>query len=139
MSEFEPFPQEPAAPRQPPQQGVAQTVTPVQAAEPGGAPPGWEPPPRRKGRAGVFFLGAFSGCAVLFAGVFFLFFVVASARQDGGELSFATQKIAIVPIEGEILDARETVDLLRKYAANTTVKAIVMRINSPGGAIAPLD
>jgi protease-4 len=136
MSEFDLFPQEPAAPPPPPQQSVEQTVTPVRAAEAGGAPPGWEPP-RRKGRAGVFFLGAFTGCAVLFVGVFFLFFVVASTRQDTGELTFATQKIAIVPIEGEIVDARETVDLLRKYAANSTVKAIVMRINSPGGAIAP--
>jgi protease-4 len=63
--------------------------------------------------------------------------VVAASKQDTGEFSLSAQKIAIVPIDGEILDARETIDLLRRYARMTTVKAIVMRINSPGGAIAP--
>ncbi|HSP17839.1 MAG TPA: signal peptide peptidase SppA [Thermoanaerobaculia bacterium] len=90
-----------------------------------------------KSRAPIFFLGALSGCAIVFFGFFFLVFFVALSRQDSGELSLSTSKIAIIPIEGEILDARDTVDLLRKYSRNSTVKAIVMRINSPGGAIAP--
>lgn len=95
------------------------------------------PPPRAKSRAPVFFFGALSGCAVIFFGLFFIAFAVAVGRQDTDELSFSVQKIAVVPIEGEILDARDTVDLLRKYSGNSTVRAIVMRINSPGGAVAP--
>ncbi len=95
------------------------------------------PPPRRKSRAGLFFLGAFSGCAVLFV-LFFLFVaVIGAARSQSGELSFSSQKVAIIPIEGEILDARDTIDLLHKYNNNSTVKAIVIRLNTPGGAIAP--
>jgi protease IV len=95
------------------------------------------PPPPRKSRTGMFFLGALSGCLIVMAGVAFLFVLIAAYGTDSGELSLSTDKVAIVPIEGEILDARETLDLLHKYAKNATVKAIVVRINSPGGAIAP--
>jgi protease-4 len=63
--------------------------------------------------------------------------LVAVLSNDSGELAFATEKVAIVPIEGEIFEARETLDNLHRYANNHTVKAIVVRINSPGGAIAP--
>src|SRR5688572_23726536 len=95
------------------------------------------PPPPRKSRAGMFFAGALSGCLVVMAAFLLLFVLIAAYGGDSGELSFNTEKVAILPIEGEILDARETLDLLHKYSKNATVKAIVVRINSPGGAIAP--
>ncbi len=91
-----------------------------------------------KSRAPVFFLGAFSGCLVVLAGLVILAFVIAASKS--GETSgdvFSAQKVAIIPIDGEIVEARETMEALRRYADNGTVKAIVMRINSPGGAIAP--
>ncbi|HEY2829889.1 MAG TPA: signal peptide peptidase SppA [Thermoanaerobaculia bacterium] len=93
--------------------------------------------PRKKSRAGVFFVGAFSGCllALLVGGFLLAFF--AMSRTDEGEFSISGSKVAIVPIEGEIVDARDTVEALHRYADNSTVRAIVMRINSPGGAIAP--
>ena len=94
------------------------------------------PPPPRKSRAGSFFLGALTGCAVVFVGLGFLAIMIAGFSSDGGELSLG-DKVAVVPIEGEIVEARETVDALKKYAENDAVKAIVVRINSPGGAIAP--
>lgn len=93
------------------------------------------PPPRR--RTGVFLFGAFTGCAVLLFGLFLFGMMIAAFSGDTGELSLAGEKVAVIPIEGEILEARETVDLLKKYAGNESVKAIVIRINSPGGAIAP--
>ena len=82
-------------------------------------------------------LGTLSGCLLVFFGLFFLFVVIGVSGNDSGEFSFASDKVAIVPIEGEIVDAREALDLLDKYVANSSVKAIVIRINSPGGAIAP--
>jgi len=84
----------------------------------------------------MFFAGLLSGC-LLVAGAFVAFFIFAAVYSDSGELNFSTDKVAIVPVDGEILDARETIELLHKYARNATVKAIVVRINSPGGAIAP--
>jgi protease-4 len=102
---------------------------------PTAAPPA---PAPRKSRTPIFFLGAFSGCLVVVVlGLFIAIIVAASRDEDTSSTVFSTQKVAIVPIEGEIFEARETVEALHRYADNVTVKAIVMRINSPGGAIAP--
>jgi protease-4 len=92
--------------------------------------------PRRKSRVGAFFFGAFTGCLVVFAGIFFLIAMVAAIDTDSGAFSVG-EKVAVIPIEGEIFEARDTVDALRRYAEMASVKAMVIRINSPGGAIAP--
>ncbi|MGA2192934.1 MAG: signal peptide peptidase SppA [Nitrospirota bacterium] len=49
----------------------------------------------------------------------------------------SSDKVALVKIEGVILDADDTIDQLRKYSKNPSIKAIVLRINSPGGAVVP--
>ena len=119
----------------------AEPDVPRQAAQRPAEPPIWNPPPHappppRKSRAGMFFFGALSGCLLVVLAFFGLLILVA-AGADSSNISLAAEKVAVVPIEGEILDARETLDLLHKYADNSTVKAVVVRINSPGGAIAP--
>lgn len=93
--------------------------------------------PRRKSRMGPFLGGLVTGCLVVFGGVLFLIVLAAVLSPDSGELSLAHDKVAVIPIEGEIEDARATLDALKKYARNDSVRAIVIRINSPGGAIAP--
>ena len=124
MSEFDPTPQ-PDLQGAPPQPASAAPVEPAAGPVP------------RKSRAGIFFLGAFSGCLVVLAGMFFLMIAAFSiGRGNSGELSIG-QKVAVVPLEGEITDSREVIDAIHKYANNSMVKAIVIRINSPGGAIAP--
>lgn len=138
---------------------VEETATPQTEPSVSAAPPAPEPPPipryqpppppqaatpvipppasPRKSRVGTFFFGAFSGCALVVIALIALFVFIAVASNDEGEMTFGTDKVAIVPIEGEIVDARESLELLHKYANNATIKAIVVRINSPGGAIAP--
>src|SRR5690348_17209544 len=118
---------------------TAEPVAPQPQPQP--QPPIWNPAPPpaappRKSRAGMFFFGALSGCLVVVLGFFGLMILIA-AGADSSDISLSGEKVAVVPIEGEILDARETLDLLHKYARNRTVKAVVVRINSPGGAIAP--
>ncbi len=46
------------------------------------------------------------------------------------------ERIALVRIEGPILDSRSTVDELESYSHDPLVKAIVLRIDSPGGGVA---
>jgi protease-4 len=46
-------------------------------------------------------------------------------------------RIALIRIEGVILDAQETIGELKKYGENPSVKAIVLRIDSPGGGVVP--
>ena len=93
----------------------------------------------RKSRAGIFFFGAFSGCLVVVIGVLILGVMIASfAGNDATSRGDVFgDKVAIIPIEGEILGSRDAIDALHRYSRNSNVKAIIMRINSPGGAIAP--
>ncbi len=46
-------------------------------------------------------------------------------------------RVALIRIEGVILDARETVGDLKRFGDNASVKAIVLRIDSPGGGVVP--
>ncbi len=55
---------------------------------------------------------------------------------DGG-LDDGKEKIALVEISGQITDSREIVRQLSKYRRDDDIKAILLRINSPGGAVAP--
>ncbi len=45
--------------------------------------------------------------------------------------------VAVIDLEGLILDAREPIKQVKSFTDNSSVKAIVLRINSPGGAVAP--
>jgi protease-4 len=47
------------------------------------------------------------------------------------------QRVGLIRIEGPILDSRQAIDELKEYAKDSSVKAIVLRIDSPGGAVAP--
>lgn len=97
------------------------------------------PPPRPRSRAGAFFLGTVSGCLLVLAtGFFVVLAAVLGADSPSSDLSvLSARKVAVIPVEGEIFESRDTIDLLHKYADAATVRAIVIRINSPGGAIAP--
>ena len=46
-------------------------------------------------------------------------------------------RIALIRVEGVILDSQETVGELRRFSENPFVKAIVLRIDSPGGGVVP--
>jgi len=46
-------------------------------------------------------------------------------------------RVAVVEIEGIIVDGSSAVRELREHAENPAVKAVVLRVNSPGGVVAP--
>ena len=48
-----------------------------------------------------------------------------------------SDQIALVRVEGVILNADEPVEQLRTFAENPAIKAILIRIDSPGGAVVP--
>ena len=52
-------------------------------------------------------------------------------------VSFGGNKIALVRIEGPILDSEKAMEEIKKYSKDSSVKAILLRVNSPGGAVAP--
>ena len=51
--------------------------------------------------------------------------------------SLTVPTVAVLEVEGEIFDTRWAVSALRDYSRNDNVKSVVLRINSPGGAVAP--
>ncbi len=47
------------------------------------------------------------------------------------------EKVALVRVTGVILDSTDTIDELKEYSKDNSIKAIVIRVDSPGGAVAP--
>lgn len=65
-----------------------------------------------------------------------LFTILANAFLPELEL-YGEDRIALIRVEGVILDAQTTVGDLKKYGESPSVKAIVIRIDSPGGGVVP--
>jgi len=61
--------------------------------------------------------------------------LVALVWDDGG--IFSGQKIGLVYIEGPIFTSEAIVKELKEYEDDESIRAIILRINSPGGAVAP--
>ncbi len=61
--------------------------------------------------------------------------VLATLVLDSGW--FGGDKVALIRIEGVIMDSREAVEELRRYQESPGIKAIVLRIDSPGGGVVP--
>ena len=46
-------------------------------------------------------------------------------------------KVALVRIEGPILDSKNAVEEIKEHGKDNSIKAVILRIDSPGGAVAP--
>ncbi len=69
-------------------------------------------------------------------GVFLLSILFLS--RFGEEKTFALgDKIAVVDIKGMISSSRDIVEQIDKFKEDSDVKAIILRINSPGGGVGP--
>jgi protease-4 len=72
--------------------------------------------------------------ALLFIGSVF----IAKALLGSGERRFVEKPgIGLVEVKGMILDSRETVRQLRHFLKKDDIKAVVLRVDSPGGVVAP--
>ena len=77
------------------------------------------------------------GCAIV-ALVFVAFFVLIGIISRVDDWSLMTgDKVAVLPVTGLIADSESTIEQLRKFSKDDSVKAIVLRINSPGGGVGP--
>jgi protease IV len=61
---------------------------------------------------------------------------IGRGSQKKGAFSFG-DKIAIVEIKGVIAQSAEIIEEMRQYGEDETVKAIILRIDSPGGGVGP--
>jgi len=76
---------------------------------------------------------AFIGGAFLF-GAAVAFFTHTTSGDSSG--IFAGDRVGLVRIEGGILESDEIIKQLEGFRKNDDIKAIIMRINSPGGSAA---
>ena len=74
------------------------------------------------------------GIAVLLLGAVMTAIVTLAGRAGG--LSFKA-KIGVIPIEGAITQSESVVSQLAEFGKDRSVKAIILRVNSPGGGVAP--
>jgi protease-4 len=73
------------------------------------------------------------------AGVIALFFLtvwVLMSVLEGGGLPLG-QKVAVVEVEGIVVQSEPIVRQLNEHRHNPSVRAVVVRVNSPGGVVAP--
>ena len=95
--------------------------------------------------ASKWFLGILSlfiGLAILIFALSIYTFTTAFVdvtRVDENEFTSGTttESVAVVELNDVIITSEEIVRQLRKYQKNKLVKAIVLRVNSPGGGVAP--
>lgn len=80
---------------------------------------------------------------VLGGGAFFLFLVAIFAlvyftvrTQQKSSFGGFGDKIAVVDLEGVIVSPKDVVDELTKYADDSSIKAIILHVDSPGGGAA---
>lgn len=81
-------------------------------------------------------IGIIAGFAVLFilvVGLSFLFFMTASREDDSYGLR--GNRIAVIELEGVITESDRVVRQFKKYRESRSIKAIVFRVDSPGGDI----
>jgi protease-4 len=74
---------------------------------------------------------------VIGMGVLAIVFFVSHARGSGVSVFVSRESVAVLEVEGPIFDVRDQLKQLKDYADNSSVKAIVVRVNSPGGSVAP--
>ena len=72
---------------------------------------------------------------VVIFGLFFLSRI--PSLVSSGEGLVSGEKVGIVKLEGPIFDVEDLLKDMDLFAERSDVKAIVLRVNSPGGAVAP--
>jgi protease-4 len=80
----------------------------------------------------------FRGCLVL-AGIIVGFFFVLGLLARVGDVSIPSGdgKVAVVPVTGLITESEGTIELLKKYGKDDDVRAVVLRVDTPGGGVGP--
>lgn len=83
-----------------------------------------------------FVLGSMIVGVTIMIIVFVSLYVSQRKAYDGVQLSSRGEKIAVVELWGTIYESRRIVNEFKEYGKHRSVKAVVFRIDSPGGGVA---
>ncbi|MFQ5846450.1 MAG: signal peptide peptidase SppA [Candidatus Methylomirabilales bacterium] len=70
-------------------------------------------------------------------GLFFFLLIFGVAFLLGNREQFGGPKVALLEVDGIITESEGVIEQIRHHVENRTVQAFVIRINSPGGGVAP--
>ncbi len=86
-----------------------------------------------------WFLGILAVLVLFVAGVVILLVAVFPLRTGTVETvtSGSGEKLAVVELRGVIISSEEVVRQLKKYRDNSSIRGILLRVDSPGGAVVP--
>jgi protease-4 len=71
-------------------------------------------------------------------GVMFFFLVYSISSVQGEKTAFISKdRIGVVPVKGIIIDSKPVNDVLEKFGKDDNIKAVVLRIDTPGGGVGP--
>lgn len=94
------------------------------------------PSPRKIGGCGMFFVLLLVMSLVVVVGVSLLSIRYLGKSSGDGLLTFG-ERVAVVELYGGIYDVEDWVETIEECAERDSVVAVVLDIDSPGGAIAP--
>lgn len=76
------------------------------------------------------------GGALLFFTVSLIALAVYFSDQEASSFSFSTNQVALLEVEGPIFDSQTFNQQLKDYGRRSSVRAVVLRLNTPGGGVA---
>lgn len=85
---------------------------------------------------GLIFIGLFVFGILGFFG-FIAAIVIGITSGTGSQVAFTSSPIAVVKVEGPIFQSDELVRELEDIKNNKDIKVVVIRLNTPGGAVGP--
>jgi protease IV len=88
-------------------------------------------------RAAIVLSVVFGGLFVCLFGFLLILFAAVKTSSDGGSDSSSGDKVGIVEVKGAISDSKKILKELKQFSDSEHIKAIVIRIDSPGGAVGP--
>lgn len=74
---------------------------------------------------------------IVICAVFFLMVFALNHFGDQYTYVWGGEKIGVIKIEGTIFEAEPVIEKIIKFRKSEKIKAIILRINSPGGMVAP--
>jgi protease-4 len=128
---------DPEIPSTPPaSEPQVQPPSPTMTAATSYAPPA--PAQRKKSNTGLWIVIGGGAFFIFVMAVFVMvYFAVKADRTSNSDFAGGFgDKIAVIELEGVILDSKEFIKQLKKYDEDSSIKAIILRINSPGGGAA---
>src|SRR4051812_48070300 len=101
--------------------------------------------PRRRGLnpvAMVLLVSAifFAAFVLISGGLFFARYnstITGGKSRGSGSTLFGSGSVGVIELNGVIMDSRKTLKRLEEFEENSEIKAVVLRLNSPGGSVAP--